>query len=262
MEELTKIKIGNFIDKKKDFEKLRYIVQVKYIAYFYIKAENKFEFTPREIKTIFEAVSLPKPKNINNLITKLEQNKIFLINKKTKTFSIARPVLKELNLEFADASANLNKIDIFYVSGEKPWTDRNEMFANLLGKLEGEIMIVDAYYGVGTFHMLKNFSQSQKVKFLTAQLGSTEDNAKIESELKHFKREFNNVELRKYSKFYELHDRYILSDNLLVWIGHGLKDFGNKECFLIAIPRMKIMEITKTLEAKFNEKWSKSNVLN
>ena len=147
--------------------------------------------------------------------------------------------------------------NIFYISGKKPWTDRNENFIKFLQKLKGEILIVDPYYGLDTLSILARFPKN-KIRFITSQLGKEEKEELVKKEISRFKKEFKNINMGSYPKFYELHDRYIISENYFVVIGHGLKDFGNKECFLIAIPKKEIQEITNILENKFNERWKNS----
>lgn len=148
-----------------------------------------------------------------------------------------------------------------YISGKKGWTDRNNKFAEFLKKLKGEIIIVDSYYGLGSFHVLDNFPEDKRVRFLTAQIGREENQDKINKELQRFRREFPKIELKKYNNFWELHDRYILSEDMLIWIGHGIKDFGDKECFLIGISSKRVLEIVKNLRSEFEERWKKSNNL-
>ena len=48
---------------------------------------------------------------------------------------------------------------------------------------------------------------------------------------------------------------------MLVWIGHGIKDFGDKECFLIGIPIREVNKIIDNLKTKFEERWIKSQNL-
>jgi len=149
---------------------------------------------------------------------------------------------------------------LFYITGKTPWTDRNDKFVKFLQQLEGDILIVDPYYGLDTFHILTKFPK-HNIKFMTSQLGRDEKDEIIKKEISRFKKEFKNIKIRVYPKFYELHDRYIISKNYFVIIGHGLKDLGNKECFLIAIPKKDVQEITKVLEEKFITRWKGSTII-
>jgi len=55
-----------------------------------------------------------------------------------------------------------------------------------------------------------------------------------------------------------LHDRYILSDNQLILLGHGLKDIGNKDSFFIRLPDTMAADLIGTVRDTFDEKWSRS----
>jgi hypothetical protein len=149
---------------------------------------------------------------------------------------------------------------IIHVTGDKPWSDRNEKFVNLINQLKGELLIIDPYYGLDTLHLLSKFPQKQ-IKLITSKLGSDEKEELIKKEVVRFKKEFKNINVKIYPKFYELHDRYIISENYFVIIGHGLKDLGNKECFMIAMPVEKVRDIVLSLKEKFEEKWALSQIL-
>ena len=149
----------------------------------------------------------------------------------------------------------------YVVTGEKPWTDRNEEFINLVNSLQGEILILDPYYGLKSFQILSKFPKDKSIKFMTSQLGINENSSRVSQDLNDFRREFRNIQIKIYRKSYELHDRYIISDNLFVIIGHGLKDLGNKECFLIAIPTIEIAAMIDLLRKRFNERWKKAQNL-
>lgn len=151
--------------------------------------------------------------------------------------------------------------NICLITGNKPWTDRNDKFVEFVNKLSGEILILDQYYGIDTFHILSKFPKSNKIRFLSSQLGKDENEVIIKKEITRFKKEFKNIKMRLYQNFYELHDRYIISDNMFIIVGHGLKDLGNKECFLIGLPVNEVDELTSNLKNKFEDRWNKANIL-
>ena len=156
---------------------------------------------------------------------------------------------------------SLGQNKIILITGERPWTDKNREFVNFIKLLKGEIFILDPYYGIETLQILSNFENSKKVYFLTSRMGGGENPALVTKEMARFKKEFKNIEMSAYPKFGELHDRYIISDNFFVIVGHGLKDIGNKECFLIAIPAEDVKELTTTLKINFKKRWENSTIL-
>jgi hypothetical protein len=152
---------------------------------------------------------------------------------------------------------------VMFFSGKDSWSDVNKNFPKMISSLKGDLCIVDPFYGNGTFFVLEKFGKSRSIKFLTSQMGSEEqkDPTKFDINLKRFKREFKNIQLKRYDKPYELHDRYIIAENALVIVGHGIKDMAGKESFIILLPAKLIKTFLPTLKKTFEERWKKSNNL-
>ena len=129
--------------------------------------------------------------------------------------------------------------------------------------LKGDLCIVDPFYGNGTFYVLEKFGKKRKIRFLTCNLGNQEQSnlSNFKINLGRFKKEFKNIEMKKYDKFYELHDRYIIADNALVIIGHGIKDLADKESFVIFLPEEIVANFLPVVKKTFEERWKKSNNL-
>ena len=53
----------------------------------------------------------------------------------------------------------------------------------------------------------------------------------------------------------------MICDSLFVVVGHGLKDLGNKECFLIAVPKMEIKDIVHSIVSGFESRWISSKAI-
>ena len=194
-----------------------------------------------------------KPNSITNALARAENK----IKRHDKGFvEIMGPGRKEL-----EGYEVLNEKGIRLVTGEKPWTDKNKEFVRLVENFEGEVLILDPYYGVETLDALSNFKAAKKVKFLTSKPGGRENPILLAKQLVRFKKEFKHMEIKSYPKFDELHDRYIISDNFFVIIGHGLKDMGNRECFLIALPRSEVKGVVDLLITNFKRRWGLSNTL-
>jgi len=160
-----------------------------------------------------------------------------------------------------DCGYNCN--EVLFFSGERAWSDPNKNFPELIKNLEGELSILDPFYGNGTFFVLDKFGKDRKIRFLTCTLGKEEqaDENKFKINLNRFKKEFKNIELKKYSKSYELHDRYILADNAIVVIGHGIKDLASKESFVIFLPKTLVSQFLPQIKKVFDERWTKASNL-
>lgn len=150
---------------------------------------------------------------------------------------------------------------VLFFTGKDSWTDPNKNFPKIIEMLKGDLLIVDPYYGKGTFYVLEKFGKHRKIRFLSSKLGDEEQNniGQFNIDLKRFKNEFKNIELKKYDKFYELHDRYIIAENALVVVGHGIKNLAEKESFVIFLPEQLVGGFLPNLKKAFEERWNKSN---
>ena len=150
--------------------------------------------------------------------------------------------------------------NVLFFTGENPWTDPNKNFPKIIDILEGDLCIVDPFYGNGTFYVLEKFGKTRKIQFLSARLGDEEQQnlTKFDTSLKRFKKEFKNIELRKYNRPYELHDRYIIAKSSLVIVGHGIKDLATKESFVIFLPEKLVKGFLPGLKGLFEQRWKKS----
>jgi len=148
-------------------------------------------------------------------------------------------------------------VGVLYVAGDKPRTARREL-GEILGGLSGTIRICDPYYGIATLDSLEMVPKACDVRFLSAQIN--EDQGRFARALKTFKKEHPNTQLRVYPRPAELHDRYILSSSKLLLVGHGLKDLGGKETFIITIDRPLAPDLHKQVEAAFDARWAIASI--
>ncbi len=159
------------------------------------------------------------------------------------------------------ASGGVELRDIFFITGKNAWSDSNDDFPQVIDRLVGDLCIVDPFYGNGTFVFLSKFGKKRKIRFLSSKLGDEEQNDlnTFQVNLKKFNSQFRNIKLKKYSRYFELHDRYIIAENALVIIGYGTKDFGSKESFVIYIPKDKVNTFLPLLKKIFEIRWKKGN---
>ena len=129
-----------------------------------------------------------------------------------------------------------------------------------MDSLKGELRIVDPYCGERTLDILNNV-KNRVVKFLTRveNLREKERNRFLR-ELQDFKSENPNIEFRNYLHT-DIHDRYIISSELLVILGHSIKDLGGKESFAIILNKDTSKNIVEALIENFNKRWQQSNTL-
>lgn len=123
------------------------------------------------------------------------------------------------------------------------------------------IKIVDKFYSRDSLDVIEEFASSRPIQFLTSQLTGNENQNKFKKELNRFKREYSNFEVRIYPKGYELHDRYIITNDFLILVGRGLQDLGGKESFVIALKDNVVKDIKKSTLLNFEERWNVSQNL-
>lgn len=155
---------------------------------------------------------------------------------------------------------NMDANEVFFFSGRNAWSDLNVHFPKMINLLKGDLCIVDPFYGHGTFTVLEKFGKHRKIRLMSAQLGDQEQKNEqgFDDHLNRFKSEFKNVKLRKYPNKYELHDRYIIAENALVIVGHGIKDIASKESFVVYLPDKMVSEFLPMLRDIFEERWNKA----
>lgn len=152
-------------------------------------------------------------------------------------------------------------INIIYFEPNKEYTSKKIFSKNILTNLRGDLRIVDPYCGERTLDVIKDVKKNSNVKFLTRIDNLSKNNkTRFLRELKDFKSENSNVEFRTYSKT-DIHDRYIISSDQLILLGHSIKDLGGKESFCIMLKKNANRDIVGAIIQNFDRRWIKSNPL-
>jgi len=208
------------------------------------------KLTAEEIASIIRDVKeiSMDARSINNAFTRAK-GKIHIYHENGKTlFEIMKPGKDHL-LSLIKEGA----IDIFYFEPEKKYSSKRILSKNILGFLQGELKIVDPYCGERTLDVLSDVKN--KVKFLT-RLDNLRENEKKRflRELADFKSEHSHIEFRDY-QLPHLHDRFIISSNHLVLLGHSIKNLGGKESFAIVLNKENSKNVFEALVNVFNRRW-------
>jgi len=149
-------------------------------------------------------------------------------------------------------------LSVVFIESGKPRTAKKK-FEEIAGKLIGDLLICDPYYGTKTLDVLEKINLKCNIRFLTSRINENINKFKVA--LKDFRKERPNLEIRIYPKFDELHDRYIISADSVIIIGHGLKDLGNKESFIVVLPSEIASDVKESLVEVFNRRWKQSTIL-
>ena len=55
--------------------------------------------------------------------------------------------------------------------------------------------------------------------------------------MKDFIKEFPNIQIRASQGAGEMHDRFVVDQNCMLMLGHGLKDLAKKDSFVVVLDR-------------------------
>ena len=151
-------------------------------------------------------------------------------------------------------------VNVFYFEPGRRYTSKRLLSKNILDNLVGELRIVDPYPGQRALDVLGDL-KNRRVKFLTRveNLGQAQRN-RFSHDLQDFKSENPEVEFRNYPHA-DIHDRYIISSDVLAILGHSIKDLGAKESFAIVLNKNTNKNIVDALTANFDRRWKESTAL-
>lgn len=142
---------------------------------------------------------------------------------------------------------------VWFVEGGQPYTERKRLAA-VLDTLSGEACVCDPYFGPGVLTAIEHLQQCKSVRCLTRDLGPG-GKATAEQQVKDFKIEHPHAEFGFISSG-ALHDRYVLADGCLLLLGHGLKDFGKKETFVLILDQQFAEDTIETVKNTFDAHWT------
>lgn len=134
------------------------------------------------------------------------------------------------------------------VSGQKYEADKS--LKELFKELRGDIKIVDPYLGDESLSRLLYLENVTSVDFVTKNTSNL-NLALFNS----FKSENNNFNFKK-STSNTIHDRYIISDDKIMLLGHGIKDIGKRDSFIISIDNSIAQELINETKLRFHQLWS------
>jgi hypothetical protein len=142
----------------------------------------------------------------------------------------------------------------FFVEAGKPRTAHLTVSSILLA-LKGELRICDPYYGTGTLYRLDSIAD-KPIRFLTQKPDTKEQSTGVlPKAIAEFGKQHPNIEFRRHSTS-DLHDRFVLSSTELVLLGHGLKDIGSKDSFVVRLNRDVAADTLDEVTASFDRKWA------
>lgn len=158
------------------------------------------------------------------------------------------------------SQAKEGSVQVVYFEPDKRYTSKRLLSRHILTNLRGELRIVDPYCSERTLDILKDIG-NEPAKFLTRVENLREsERERFLRELQDFKSEKPNIEFKSCVTT-DIHDRYIISADYLVILGHSIKDLGSKESFAMTLSRDASKNIIEAITENFNIRWNQSNTL-
>jgi hypothetical protein len=151
-----------------------------------------------------------------------------------------------------------SKLSVVRIEKDQPRTARIEL-KETFALLKGEVRICDPYYGIRTLDALDYIPTKCTIKFLS--VNPTDSITKLVGAIKDFKKERPKSEFRVADKTAGLHDRFVVTDTCLIILGHGLKDIGGKESFLIRLDQSLVPDLVKASIQSFDDKWNNATAI-
>ncbi len=149
-------------------------------------------------------------------------------------------------------------ISITQILSGTPRTSKQSV-KDLLKSLKGNIYILDPYYGTKSLDILETLGKSARARFITQ--NTSESGRRLNNTVRDFKREYGNIEIRLAHSSTLIHDRYIIDAKSLYIIGHGIKDIGASDSFMIKLDKSIIKDLYKQLKTQFDNYWTRASVL-
>jgi len=153
------------------------------------------------------------------------------------------------------------KLTVLYTAGGAPYSMKRQLADELIAQPYATLDILDPYCGPRTLDLIRKWPIAGRLRFITmvSKIGKQRLNS-LRREIKDFCSEFKNSEFRAHSAG-AIHDRYMITPDRLILLGHSIKDLGSKETFVIAIAASQLRDLMSVLRLAFEEKWKRSTPL-
>jgi len=149
-------------------------------------------------------------------------------------------------------------LSVVRIESGRPHTARQHL-AELLAGLSGTARICDPYFGLRTLETIDYIPSKTAIRFLTSK--TNESLLKTRGAFHDFSKQRKNTEFGVRPPPHDLHDRYVPTDNSLLLGGHGLKDIGGRESFVIRVEKSFAPDLLESLAKSFDAKWSSATAL-
>lgn len=148
---------------------------------------------------------------------------------------------------------------VYVIGGKNPRKDKI-FLSDIIKSSKSAIKIVDPFFGSNSLLNLEKFDSGKSIKLLTARVSLEKKQTRqgFIRDLSDFQKTHKNFQCRIQNQPRELHDRYILTKKSIILVGHGIKDLGDKESFILTFDKKMVGDILIDLDNKFEQRWKNS----
>ena len=133
-------------------------------------------------------------------------------------------------------------------------SDARASLDTILAELRGEVAVCDPYYGRSSLARLANLVSCNCIQFLT-QKPDDKEKSFIDVRFTEFQKDYSHFIIRR-ATGPELHDRYVLTADEMILLGHGLKDIGKKDSFILRLHRNALGDMFNGAWQLFRDRWA------
>ena len=171
------------------------------------------------------------------------------------TYEIMRP-----GREHVRSLGGANSVYALYFEPGKRYSAKRLFVREVMNELRGEVKVVDAYCGTRTLDILASLTVTSMSLLTRLENLPPHERGALTREIADFKTEHKNAAFRDYPSR-DIHDRYILTDNKVILLGHSMKDLGAKESFCVVLNPGDSGDLCELVRSSFSAKWALSQVI-
>ena len=135
----------------------------------------------------------------------------------------------------------------------------HEDISEIFQSLTDEVCVCDPYYGQGSLARLAELVGCSSVRFLT-KTPDHKERSYLPRLIHEFRKTNGHIEFRQYPGS-DLHDRFVLTDSEFLILGHGIKDIGGKDSFVVRIQRDIAEDTIDSVRKAFDAKWNAAEAI-
>ena len=204
---INKIRLCDFINKIKSFDKMTHSNKIQYFGYYLQKYEGFENFNTSDLTKCYKQSDEIKP-NISVYLSNLRKSKVFIYE--NKRYRLSRLCFMKIQ----DRVIRIPRLEKIYPAGDA--LDIFKDIKNIIDSAKFEIFIIDPYADKELFN---EYLKEIKKNDITIKILTSRHNSELDSIVKKFQMKYKKFKI-KYNK--KIHDRLIFVDEKCYILGQSL----------------------------------------